>query len=66
MSKHATVSAETIERLSREIRAKRQQVQDALVVSLRDGRCDLPAGGSRLYQVFASFHGADERGASDL
>jgi hypothetical protein len=64
MSKHAAASAETVERLTREIRAKRQQVHDALEVSLQAGR-DLPAGESRLHQVFASFHGVDATSGSD-
>jgi hypothetical protein len=53
-----TVSGEVIDRLASEIRAKRRQVQDALEYSLQAGRYDVGSG-SKLYQVFASFHGSD-------
>jgi hypothetical protein len=59
MPKRETASAEMIDRLASEIRAKRRQVQDALEYSLQAGRYDINSGTSRLYQIFASFHGTD-------
>jgi hypothetical protein len=59
MRKRETASLETIDQLAREIRARRRQVQDALEISLQAGRYDVPTG-SRLYQVFASYHGIDD------
>ena len=56
-SKH--VSAEKVDQLASEIRARRRQVQDALEVSTQAGRYDVPQG-SRLYHVFASFHGLND------
>jgi hypothetical protein len=47
-----------IDRLAKEIRAKRRQVQDALEYSIQAGRYDVGSG-SKLYQIFASFHGTD-------
>ena len=60
MPKHGTASAEAVEQLSREIRARRRQVHDALEYSLQPGRYDGAVGVSRLYQVFASYHGLDD------
>ncbi len=61
MPKHETASAEAVEQLSREIRARRRQVQDALEYSLQPGHYDGAAGKSRLHQVFASYQGVDDR-----
>jgi hypothetical protein len=47
-----------VERLASEIRAQRQRVQVALEYSLQAGRYD-GASGSKLYQIFASFHGTE-------
>ena len=58
MRQRQTVPPETIDRLASEIRAKRRQVQDALEYSLQAGRYDTRSG-SKLYQIFASFHGTD-------
>ena len=58
MRRRDTASAEMIDRLATEIRAKRQQVQDALEDGLQAGRYDAGSG-SKLYQIFASFHGTD-------
>jgi hypothetical protein len=58
MRQQKTLPVETIDRLASEIRAKRRQVQDALEYSLQAGHYDIGSG-SRLYQIFASFHGTD-------
>ena len=58
MRERETASREMVERLESEIRAKRRQVQDALEYSLQAGRLD-GASGSKLYQIFASFHGTE-------
>ena len=64
MSQQKTTPVEELERLSREIQAKRRQVHDALEVSLQASRKD-QAGSSPLYRLFASFAGADEWSGTD-
>jgi hypothetical protein len=65
MPKRETASAEAVEQLSREIRAQRRQVQDALEYSLQPGIYDGTVAKSRLHHVFASFQGVDDTPPAD-